>query len=395
LTVKFLVAGYGSRGDVEPCIAVAGELVRRGHDVQMAVTVPPELSAFTTSLGLTGVPYGRTWQTLLADGDFLQMMENPISHLQQAVEFVSQLCSEKTETLMAMADGVDLLVAGMTEQSIVANIADYYRIPLAVLNFFPAQLLEQSSPGTKASAHAALDQRRALGLPEEAGLSAQPLEIQAYDALCAPKLADEFARGDDRRPFVGAITLELPTDADDEVLSWIAAGQPPVYFGFGSMPLAAPDVLVGQIGETCAQLGERALIHMGPNDFGDIAHPDHVKVVGAVNNATIFPACRAVVHHGGAGTTAAGLRAGIPAMVLWNGLDQPFWSAAVDYLGVGVGQKFSLTSEEILAAGLRMILTPEYGARAREVAAQMNKPAESLSQTADLLEDAAQQRRDG
>jgi vancomycin aglycone glucosyltransferase len=169
LTVKFLVAGYGSRGDVEPCIAVAGELVRRGHDVQMAVTVPPELSAFTTSLGLTGVPYGRTWQTLLADGDFLQMMENPISHLQQAVEFVSQLCSEKTETLMAMADGVDLLVAGMTEQSIVANIADYYRIPLAVLNFFPAQLLEQSSPGTKASAHAALDQRRALGLPEEAG----------------------------------------------------------------------------------------------------------------------------------------------------------------------------------------------------------------------------------
>ena len=78
-------------------------------------------------------------------------------------------------------------------------------------------------------------QRRALGLPEETGPSTrQSLEIQAYDELFFPGLAAEWVKCDVRRPFVGGLTLELPMDADDEVSSWIAAGSPPIYFGFGS-----------------------------------------------------------------------------------------------------------------------------------------------------------------
>ena len=73
------------------------------------------------------------------------------------------------------------------------------------------------------------------------------MEIQAYDALCMPELAAECAGCDARRPFVGALTLELPTDADDEVLSWIAAGKPPIYFGLGSTPVASPADTVGMI----------------------------------------------------------------------------------------------------------------------------------------------------
>jgi UDP:flavonoid glycosyltransferase YjiC (YdhE family) len=66
------------------------------------------------------------------------------------------------------------------------------------------------------------------------------LEIQAYDENCIPGLAAGWADSADRRPFVGALTLQLPTDADEEVLSWISGGSSPVYFGFGSMPVAAP-----------------------------------------------------------------------------------------------------------------------------------------------------------
>ncbi len=130
-------------------------------------------------------------------------------------------------------------------------------------------------------------------------------------------------------PSSAALTLELPTDADDEVLSWIAAGTPPIYFGFGSTPIAFPADTFAVISAACAQLGERALICSGANDFTDVPHSDHVKVVGAVNHAAVFPACRAVVHHGGAGTTAAGMRAGIPTLILWTRLDQPIWAAAV------------------------------------------------------------------
>ncbi len=161
------------------------------------------------------------------------------------------------------------------------------------------------------------------------------LEIQAYDELCLPGPAAAWVEPSDRRPFVGALTLELPTDSDEEVLSWIADGTPPIYFGFGSTPVSSPADTVGMISAACMQLGERALICSGANDFGDFAHVDHLKVVSAVNHAAVFPACRAVVHHGGAGTTAAGIRAGVPTLILWLWLDQPMWAAAVEQLKVG------------------------------------------------------------
>ena len=142
------------------------------------------------------------------------------------------------------------------------------------------------------------------------------LEIQAYDEVCFPGLAAEWAKWDDLRPFVGTLTMELSTDADDEAASWINAGTPPICFGFGSMPVESPADTVEMISAACAQLGERALVCAGWSDFSDVPYSDHVKVVGAVNYAAVFPACRAVVHHGGSGTTAASLRAGVPTLIL-------------------------------------------------------------------------------
>ena len=78
---------------------------------------------------------------------------------------------------------------------------------------------------------------------------------------------------------------------------------------------------------------------------------DHVKVVGSVSYAAIFPACRAVVHHGGAGTTAAGLRAGIPTLILWNGLDQPIWAAASNSWESARARRFSDTTAGITGCG--------------------------------------------
>ena len=84
-----------------------------------------------------------------------------------------------------------------------------------------------------------------------------------------------------------------------------------------------------------------------------------------MNHAAVFPACRAVVHHGGAGTTAAGLRAGVPALVLWNGLDQPVWATSVKYLEVGLGRRFSESTLDSLIADLGEVLTPQYANRAK------------------------------
>ena len=105
--MKFVVAGYGSRGDVEPCIAVAQELLRRGHDVRMAVTVPPDMLGFVEAAGLTAIPYGRDWQALLRDDNFVRMMQNPSRSLLQSIEYIAQVFEDKSTTLLSAADGAD------------------------------------------------------------------------------------------------------------------------------------------------------------------------------------------------------------------------------------------------------------------------------------------------
>ncbi len=160
-----------------------------------------------------------------------------------------------------------------------------------------------------------------------------------------------------------------------------------MYFGFGSTPVAAPADTIAVISAGVRAVGARALICMGSNGFDDIPNAENVKVVREVSHAAVFPACCAVVHHGGAGTTAAGLRAGIPTLILWNGLDQPMWAAAVEHLEVGFGRRFSESTVDSLTADLHRILAPHYAARARAVATQTTTPAESLSSAADLLED--------
>ncbi|WP_369831416.1 glycosyltransferase, partial [Mycobacterium sp. E1715] len=242
-------------------------------------------------------------------------------------------------------------------------------------------------------------QRRELGLPKIRGASARriaesgSLEIQAYDEVCFPGLAAEWRKWDGQRPFVGALTMAMSTEADTDVASWIAAGTPPICFGFGSMPVESPADAIDMISAACAELGERALICAGWSDFSDVSHGDHVKVVGGVNYAAVFPACRAVVHHGGSGTTAAALRAGVPSMILWTAGDQPHWGAQLKRLKVGTTRRFSTTTTETLVTDLRQILEPDYAVRARDLAARMTDPAESVAKAVDVLEKFASARR--
>jgi UDP:flavonoid glycosyltransferase YjiC (YdhE family) len=389
--MKVALAGYGTRGDTEPFAAVGRELLRRGHDVCMAVA--PEMVEFLASAELDAVPFGP--ESLASSRN--RMPQAPVGGVVDEKEYLSRAMQEWGTTLTALANGADLLVTGRVEQGLAANVAEYYGIPQATLHFFPGAHARLSGWAGDTMEKAEDAHRRALGQADATGPSTRSLEIQAYDALYFPELAAEWADGDSWRPFVGALTLELPAEADDEVLSWIAAGTPPIYFGFGSgvwLPYAAQTF--GLISVACARLGERALICSGASDFADAPHSDQVKVVRAVNHSAIFPACRAVVHQGGAGTTAAGMRAGIPTLILWHPInDQQIWADAVTRLKVGLGRAFSTSNLGSLVADLRSILDPQCISQAREVAAQMTKPAVSVANAADLLEDAGRLGRVG
>ena len=420
--MKFVVASYGTRGDVEPCVAVGSELLRRGHEVRMAV--PPDQIGFAESAGLATVAYGpdtQVWWGAHRDlwtrfFDNFWKIQDLIRLFREIGESVIQYWEQITTTLTSLADGADLLVTFLNFEPPAANVAEYYDIPLATVHVFPVRANGQVWPflpsplgryaltvyewanwrGVKRFDDA---QRRQLGLPKAAGPAPRritergSLEIQAYDEVCFPGLAAEWAKWNGQRPFVGALTMELTTDADDEVASWIAAGTPPIFFGFGSTPAKTPADTLAMISAACAQLGERALVCSGWSDFSHVPHFENVKVVGTMNYAAAFPACRAIVHHGGLGTTAAGLRAGVPMLIFWTAPDQAIWAARVKRLKVGSGRRFSAITQKSLVADLRTILDPQYVARAREIAPQMTKPAESVANAADLLEKLARSRR--
>jgi UDP:flavonoid glycosyltransferase YjiC (YdhE family) len=417
--VKFVLASWGSRGDVEPNLAVGRELVRRGHDVCMAV--PPDLVGFTEAAGVAAVGFGPEARSILdSHREFWTCF---FSHpwrirelIRSRLEIAGPLLQgwqEMSTTLMSLADGADLLFTGINFEDAAANVAEHYDIPLATLHYFPLRPNGQtlrflpaplarsavtafwwvSWRGTKKVEDA---QRRELGLPKAKGSAPRritdrgSLEIQAYDQACFPGLAAEWAKWDVRkpsnRPFVGTLTLELQTDTDEEVASWIAAGTPPIFFGFGSIPVESPADTIAMIAAACAQLGERALVGAAGTDFSKVPHFDHVKVVGTMNYATIFPACRAVVHHGGSSTTPIAMRAGVPQLILFWDLVHAVYGGAVKWLKVGTARRFSTATEKSLVEDLRTILAPEYVARARELATRLTEPAKSAAAAADLLE---------
>lgn len=381
--MRIVLATLGTRGDVEPCATIGRELQRRGHDVTMAV--PPNYMGFVESAGLAAVPHGPDQVRQNAEiARKYGESPNPVFMAWVISEDLKRLWPQLGTALTSLADGADLLLTDASQQGLAANVAEYYSISQAALHIYP--LGRDACTQVTKEAEDAL--RQTLGLPQEPGPSArQPLEIQAYDELFFPGLAAEWAKWDVRRPFVGGLTLELPTDVDDEVSSWIASGTPPIYFGFGSSARVAFHAgLLEMISGACAQLGERALICSGVSDLAGAAQFDHIKVVESVNHSAVFPACRAVVHHGGPGTTFAGIRAGKPTLALAVSVDQPMWAAAVGQLGVGIGRHFSATTPDSLLTDLRAILTPHCIARTLEVAAQMATPAESAATAAGLVE---------
>jgi UDP:flavonoid glycosyltransferase YjiC (YdhE family) len=131
----------------------------------------------------------------------------------------------------------------------------------------------------------------------------------------------------------------LPDDPAYEppaaLVAFLESGPPPVYVGFGSMPSADPAAVTGLIVRALELAGQRGVLYAGWGGMSRAVLPDSVLMIDSVPHSWLFPRMAAVVHHGGAGTTAAGLRAGVPTIVLPQMGDQAFWGRRVHLLGAG------------------------------------------------------------
>ena len=170
---------------------------------------------------------------------------------------------------------------------------------------------------------------------------------------------------------------------------WLQGGSPPIYFGFGSLPVLDPPAFLRTVRETLVALGLRGLIVSGWTRMPEFEGDERLFLASSLNHDEVLPRCQAVVHHGGLGTTTATLAAGVPAVVCSVFLDQIFWGRRIRELGAGEWLRFQRFTPARLRAALERALSGSVKARAAELGARMREE-HGLRNTADFMEQHAQ-----
>ena len=194
-----------------------------------------------------------------------------------------------------------------------------------------------------------------------------------YTYLWSPGLIPKPADWGPEIDIAGFVFLDLASSFQPpkSLAEFMEAGEPPVYIGFGSIVIDDPDRFTSLIFEAVEKAGVRALVSKGWGGLGDEGNiPENIYMLENTPHDWLFPRVSAVVHHGGAGTTAIGLKCGKPTMIVPFFGDQPFWGAMVAKAGAGAHEPipYKHLSVEALAEGIKQCLSPDAKAAAESIA---------------------------
>ncbi|CCK25386.1 Sterol 3-beta-glucosyltransferase [Streptomyces davaonensis JCM 4913] len=381
--MRILVAAAGSRGDVAPYTGLGSALHQAGHHVTIATT-----DAFAPLVQDAGLDFRALPGRPEPHGDVSDRREL----MRAAAAFVTELGQGFVE---ALDPDTDLLLLSATTAPLGWHLAEAtgvrtagaYVVPAHPTGDFPPVVMGRRSLGrlgNRATGRFALRmadrvyRQGVAGLRDRLGLPPLPPAamrrrqeeadwpvLYGFSTALVPRPADW-------RPGLDVVGTWSPYVAPDAALSteledFLAVGARPVFVGFGSMAGADAERLGGIAVRALRRAGLRGVLQLGPEGLKD----DDILTVGDVPHALLFPRTAAVVHHGGAGTTAAALRAGVPAVPVPVAADQPFWAGRLAALGAATAPiPFASLTEERLAEALRDVVRRQTYARAAAVAAR-------------------------
>ena len=379
--MRVVLTTVGSRGDVEPVIALALRLRDLGAEVRMCAS--PDFAEHLDGTGVEYRPIGRSTRSVVAG-------ERPPS-AQDAFRIAADLVTERFEVLDTAAEGCDALLATGLMPAGAREVAEKkgIRYVFACLQPHGLPAPPGAAAGETVSAEELTDRRQwdHDAVQRAGALYREPLN-RRRDALgLAPvdNVRDHIFTG---RPWLAAdpVLAPWPRTAEHDVVqtgawirpderplppeleSFLSAGAPPVYVGFGSMGMhASSDVAQVAIEAVRAQR-RRVILASGWADLALVDQQEDCVRIGEVNQQTLFRRVAAVIHHGGAGTTTTAARAGAPQVVVAQYGDQPYWARRVAELGIGVAHTGSAPTVESLSTALATALTPQAAARATAVA---------------------------
>lgn len=385
--MRVLLSAYDSRGGVQPLAALAVQLRALGVDAR--VSAPPD-AEFAELLARAGVP-------LVAFGDSLRAMKTAATtpSEEQLRRQLDGLIAAQFDAAAAARECDALVVAGFPPAAAAArSAAEKQGAHYVYVSYQPTILPSPHYPppgyADAPSAAGLIDNRLLWQLDgrymqalfgetlnaRRAAIGLPPLDdLRGYALTERPWLATDPTLDPWRPPGdldvvqTGAWLLADDRRLPAELEAFLDAGAPPVYVGFGSMPMrACRDVARVAIEAVRAQR-RRAVVARGWAGLGPIDDGEDCLVVGEVNHQALFGRVAAVVHHGGVGTLTAAALAGAPQVVVPQGADQPYWAARVAELGIGAAHDGPAPTVESLSAALGTALTERTRARAGAVAA--------------------------
>jgi vancomycin aglycone glucosyltransferase len=385
--MRVLLSTIGSRGDVQPLVALAVELRALGEEVRLCV--PPDFRDWIESLGMPVTPIG---PELRSTGKASPSAAPPTPEQRRGM--MEGTVATQFETIAAAARGCDVIVGATALQVAAPSVAESMGIPYIFAAYCPAVLpsphhappvlaMLGQKPVPAAADHRELwdqDARRwndtwgPLLNPRRTSLGLAPVgDVRSYVLTDRPWLAADPTLGPWPDPADGAVCQTgawiLPDERplSPELEAFLDAGEPPVYFGFGS--IRAPQDLSPVMIRTARALGRRAIVSRGWADLSLLDDEPDCLAIGEVNQQALFKRVAAVVHHGGAGTTTAAARAGAPQVVIPQHYDQHYWAERVHHLGIGSAHAPGAPTTGSLTSALDHTLKPEAAARARSIAA--------------------------
>ena len=373
-------------GDTQPFISLAARFKQQGHSVKLAAR--PDFASLASAYEIEFVPLGNPYKSLLrseevataiGSGNMLKMIIKQASDSKQRKAFFDGLDTGA----MRAVEGAEAVIYKSSwipfysiAQKVGVPSAAAMFMPLTRTAFFPSFLI-----GGGKDRGATIDsmiwriteqfiwqvsrnfdnrmRSELLGLPRRPffGPSARQLErtrlYYAYSPTVIPRPAD----WPERIHVTGFWFSDPPPGwtPPPDLVGFLESGPPPVYVGFGSMPSGSAEDTLKLILKALELSHQRGILLSGWAGIGkDRKLPEYAFGVESVPHSWLFPRMSAVVHHGGAGTTGAGLRAGVPSIVTPFVADQPNWAKRIEALGVGPRAiPFRELTAELLADAIR------------------------------------------
>lgn len=410
--MQITAIAYGTRGDVDPSLALGKELLARGHKVRMVVA--SDFTAVVERHGLEAAPAQVDIQALLHTAGGLDLIDSGkrIS-LRRSFKAMQRLFDEIGPALIenafeASADA-DVVLTAFLSNVFASSICQKLGIPQIVAMAPPIALATRSGAATMGSPrpgesfvnyvlHYALVDRidwaltqgpanrfrqNVLGLPHQSRaaylehLRRTPI-LHGVSPHVVPHPRDW--------PATTHTTGYWLVDDDpgwrppQRLLDFLDGGEPPILISFGSMTARDPGATTKLLAEAVVQSGHRAIIQTGWAGLGAKSLPDTVHVLGPAPHSWLLPRISAMVHHGGVNTTGQAMSAGIPAVAVPHMGDQPYWGVRIHQLGVGPRPipRTKLTAPRLAAAIREMAGDQEMRRRAERLAARIrteNGPA--------------------